>query len=126
MRESSVIDEKENQRVEAAQEWLRKNCDNISGIEQKLAGGDEAGFPAPTMSIKRKTRRKDDGPVEILCGWIVEHQIGMSVLLQSTAHSTNKYSRSICQLAHASKSDTHVFPPSTSTYSKVLRALLLQ
>lgn len=78
MIDSSPIDTKQNAQIEAAQEWLHDNGNNVSGIEQKLGlgGDDPERFQAPTMTITRKTRNKDDGPLEIVCRWIVENQIG--------------------------------------------------
>jgi acyl-CoA-dependent ceramide synthase len=67
----------QNERIEAAHVWLPQNGDNVSGIEQKLSGQGSDGFPARTMIIKRKAKRKDDGPLEIVCGWIVDHQTGI-------------------------------------------------
>ena len=45
-------------------------------IEHRGTNSKSKPFPPPTMKIKRKMRRKDDGPMEIVCGWITEHQIG--------------------------------------------------
>jgi len=70
----------QNKKVEAAQQWLHQNGNNISGIEQKLGDEDSAGVPARTLVIKRKAKKKDDGPLELFCGWIVENQIGRSEL----------------------------------------------
>ena len=67
------------EQVEAAQQWLHQNGNNVSSIEHKVREEDndsDAYSDAPSMTIKRKTRRKNDGPMEIICGWIVEHQIG--------------------------------------------------
>jgi len=76
------LDEEHTKQVEKAQEWLHEHGNNVSAIEQKLGRRapnlKSKPFPPPTMKIKRKTRRKDDGPMEIVCGWITEHQIGMA------------------------------------------------
>jgi acyl-CoA-dependent ceramide synthase len=77
--------------IEDANEWLHKNGNNIAGIEQKFNGGDSTAYPERTMivkrNVKRKVKRKDDGPLEIVCGWIVEHQIGMLELPHKIVHS---------------------------------------
>ncbi|KAH8588101.1 TLC domain-containing protein [Bisporella sp. PMI_857] len=72
-----VEDQKEQQ------EWLRQNGNNASAIEQKLGhvSASSQGNSVPTMTVKKKTRRKDDGPMEIVCKWIEDHQIGLSVNL---------------------------------------------
>lgn len=68
----------QNEKLEAAQEWLHKNGDNVGAIEYTPAVGDaEDGYSAHTMTIRRKTKRKEDGPLEIICHWIFQHQIGM-------------------------------------------------
>lgn len=83
MVDPSPIHTEYNAKVEAAQDWLHQNGSNISGIEQKLdfGGGGSEGFPARTMLIKRKAKKKDDGPLEIVCRWVVENQIGLSINL---------------------------------------------
>lgn len=70
------IDTNEKETVEVAQDWLHRNGSNIAGIEQKLNYGNSESFPARTMVIKRKAKKKDDGPLEIVCRWVVDNQIG--------------------------------------------------
>lgn len=81
--DSTPLDEEHTKQVERAQEWLHEHGNNVGAIEQKLeyraANSKSKPFPPPTMKIKRKIRRKDDGPMEIVCGWITEHQIGMTI-----------------------------------------------
>jgi very-long-chain ceramide synthase len=84
MSNPTPIDTKENETVEAAQEWLHQNGTNIAGIEQKLNEKYSEGFPARTMIIKRKAKRKDDGPLEIFCRWVVDNQIGRGKSLLNT------------------------------------------
>jgi len=62
----------------AAQQWLHQNGDNVAGIEQKLEYEDDDDVPERNLYVTRKLRRKDDGPVETICAWVVRHQIGMS------------------------------------------------
>ncbi|KAH6718484.1 TLC domain-containing protein [Leptodontidium sp. MPI-SDFR-AT-0119] len=72
----------QNEKLEAAQEWLHQNGDNVGGIEFTPAVGDaEDGYTAHTMTVRRKAKKNEDGPLEIICGWIFQHQIGLSVNL---------------------------------------------
>jgi acyl-CoA-dependent ceramide synthase len=75
-----------NTKVEEAQDWLHQNGGNIAGIEQKLdfGGGASEGFPARSMFIKRRAKKKDDGPLEIVCRWVVENQIGRGQILEQS------------------------------------------
>lgn len=59
------------------QQPLCPDGDTANCIEQKLNGGASASFPLRTVIAKRKAKRKDDGPLEIVCGWVVAHQIGI-------------------------------------------------
>lgn len=74
---------------EIAHQWLHQNGDNVAAIEQKLNGSQKGAYPARTIIVKRKVKRKDDGPLEIVCGWIVEHQIGMPLTRQRISTSSN-------------------------------------
>ena len=58
-----------------------QNVHNVATIEQKLHEASSDGYPSRTLIIKRKAKRKDDGPLEIVCGFIVEHQIGMQTAI---------------------------------------------
>lgn len=64
--------------IETAPEWSYRNGSIAGGneVEKKLEAETFSRYPAPTMIPHRKAKRKDDGPLEIFCGWIVEHQIG--------------------------------------------------
>ena len=72
------MDVEQNIQIEEAQNWLHQNGSNVSGIEQKLDFNREdlQGYPASKMLIKQKTKKKEDGPLEIVCRWVVENQIG--------------------------------------------------
>lgn len=61
-------------KLEDAQEWTQQNGELRATIQQDLDLCHSAG-----LSSVRKTK-KDDGPLEIFCGWIVEHQIGIFCL----------------------------------------------
>ncbi|KAF8862621.1 longevity assurance proteins LAG1/LAC1 [Acephala macrosclerotiorum] len=67
--------------VEAAPEQSYQNGKNATILEQKPAGAPSARYPMRTVPVKRKAKKKDEGPLEIVCGWIVEHQIGLSINL---------------------------------------------
>ncbi|PSS28029.1 hypothetical protein M430DRAFT_132140 [Amorphotheca resinae ATCC 22711] len=81
MNDQSATAELRNEKVEAAQDWLHKSGNNVNEIEHKPEVGHPEGLTASPTIIKWKAKRKDDGPLEIVCGWIVEHQIGLSVNL---------------------------------------------
>ena len=79
---ASPIIETPNEKVEVEVEaeagaGFYRNGPNIVSIEHNISGGASGSFPPRTPLSKRKTKRKEDGPLEIVCGWIVEHQIGM-------------------------------------------------
>ncbi|KAL3418953.1 longevity-assurance protein [Phlyctema vagabunda] len=69
-----------SEKTEAAHQWLHQHGEAIRGIEQKLTPGRPGDFPVPTM-VMRKAKRKDEGPIEALCEWFAQHQIGLSVNL---------------------------------------------
>lgn len=53
---------------------------NVADRKQKqkpVEGTPSARYPMRTVPVKAKSKKKDEGPLEIVCGWIVEHQIGM-------------------------------------------------
>jgi very-long-chain ceramide synthase len=66
----------QNEKASTAHEWIERNEENSNSMEKKLNDGVSQAYPARPVVIDRKAKRKDDGPLEILCGWIVEHQIG--------------------------------------------------
>ena len=63
--------------VETESAVFYQNGPSIVSVEHNISGGASETFPPRTPILKRKTKRKEDGPLEIVCGWIVEHQIGM-------------------------------------------------
>jgi acyl-CoA-dependent ceramide synthase len=65
--------------VEAAPEEFVQNGRILYNTEQKQkpAGAPSARYPMHTVPVKKKAKQKELGPLEIVCGWIVEHQIGM-------------------------------------------------
>jgi very-long-chain ceramide synthase len=78
MNDPSAIAAIQNEKVSAAHEWIEQNDENANGLEKKLNDSISQAYPARTVVINRKAKRKDDGPLELICGWIVEHQIGMT------------------------------------------------
>ncbi|OWP00489.1 TLC domain-containing protein [Marssonina coronariae] len=74
--------EVQHEELNAAHKLLPNNGTSYGGIAPNFsqdAGEEEC--TVRTMTVRRKSKRKEDGPVEIICGWIVEHQIGLSVNL---------------------------------------------
>jgi acyl-CoA-dependent ceramide synthase len=64
------------QEREAAQEWLHRNGDNVASIEQKLNLQGDGRYPEQALHVTRKSRRQDDGALEVFCSWVIRHQIG--------------------------------------------------
>ena len=58
------------------QELLHQHNNRVVRIEQKIHHTDSTELPQRTMIVRRKTRRKEDGPLALCCEWVVEHQIG--------------------------------------------------
>jgi acyl-CoA-dependent ceramide synthase len=75
---SSAVAAIEDEKVSRPQEWIEHNDKATNGLAQKLNDNISQTYPARRVVIDRKAKRKDDGPLEILCAWVVEHQIGMS------------------------------------------------
>lgn len=59
---------------EAAPEWAPENGDSIIPIEKKQDKSTE--LPTRPMMGKRKAKRKDDSPLDIICRFVVDHQTG--------------------------------------------------
>ncbi|TAQ84549.1 hypothetical protein B7494_g7127 [Chlorociboria aeruginascens] len=69
----------QNEKGQAAHEWLGHTGNNVSSIEHKSYTGQS--HTMTLTSLKMKVKRKEEGPLEIVCGWAVRHQIGLSVNL---------------------------------------------
>jgi acyl-CoA-dependent ceramide synthase len=69
----------QHQKPEQAREWLHQNGKTVGGIGQKIGMNNDGGeeYAAHMMTGRRSTKRREVGPLEIICGWIVEHQIGI-------------------------------------------------
>ncbi|KAF7881703.1 uncharacterized protein EAF02_006391 [Botrytis sinoallii] len=79
MNSTSPIDTIEDGTNEAASEWAHQNGDSVIPIEKKLDTSME--YPTRPLMGKRKAKRKDDSPLDIICRFIVDHQTGLSVNL---------------------------------------------
>ena len=80
MSDRSAAVEVRDEEAGAANSRLPQNGDRASNGQQKLdLGAGAQQFAARTTTpIKKKAKRKDDGPLEIVCKWIVQYQVGMS------------------------------------------------
>lgn len=104
-----------------------QNAHTIDSIEQKLNRASADRFPPRALIIKRKAKQKDDGPLEVICGFIVEHQIGMMTPPCHPSQILADYKCRIgCQSPHAPRLDTYVFPSSSKTYPQIFRTFILQ
>jgi len=58
------------------EDWLHQlqPCTGLGGPKRTHVVEVNEG---PSSQIIRHKRRKDDGPLAICCGWVVEHQIGI-------------------------------------------------
>jgi very-long-chain ceramide synthase len=77
MSDTSAIAAVQDEKASAAHEWIEQNDEHTNGLERNLNDSVSQAYPTRTVVIDRKAKRKDDGPLEIFCGWIVEHQIGV-------------------------------------------------
>lgn len=70
--------EEENQE----HQWTQQKEGNSGHIEDSFEDkSHQLEEYSTTRALKRKAKKKDEGPLEIFCGMIVEHQIGLSVNL---------------------------------------------
>ncbi len=46
-------------------------------LEQKYNNAGSKDFTSRVVIAKKETKRKDDGLLETVCGWVVDHQIGI-------------------------------------------------
>lgn len=71
----TAIADYENEKVGVEQDWELQNGTYSTPVELKLENQPVFTMRTPSQQIRAK--RKEEGPLEIVCGWIVEHQIGM-------------------------------------------------
>ena len=83
MSDPSLV-EARDEKIEVAPELSYENGQNIDSIKRKFNKIPTDPFLPRTLIINRKAKRKDDGPLEIVCGFIVEHQIGIMKTLRSS------------------------------------------
>jgi len=62
------------------QQWTQQKEVDVANVEELLFENSHSEEYASTRIVKRKAKKKDEGPLEIFCGMIVEHQIGMTGL----------------------------------------------
>lgn len=60
------------------QNWTQQKEQEGGDVEELLFEEDQLSEYSTTRSLKRKAKKKDEGPLEIFCGMIVDHQIGTS------------------------------------------------
>jgi len=74
----SATAEVQNEKIQTeALNSLSQESDILNPIGQKHNGDISVRFTPRTIITKKKAKRKDDGPLEIVCGWVVEHQLGI-------------------------------------------------
>jgi acyl-CoA-dependent ceramide synthase len=59
------------------QRWIQQKGETVGDIEDVFEDSEQEEY-STARPPKRKAKKKDEGPLEIFCGMIVEHQIGMS------------------------------------------------
>lgn len=71
--EKIVLMEEENEE----QQWTQQKENNSGDLEDSFEDkSHQLEEYSTTRTLKRKAKKKDEGPLEIFCGMIVEHQIG--------------------------------------------------
>jgi acyl-CoA-dependent ceramide synthase len=68
-----------DEKADAANGRLPEKGDGVHSMDQKLNPGGAQQLPARPMPLKKKAKRREDGPLEIVCKWIVEYQVGTSL-----------------------------------------------
>ncbi|RDW66901.1 hypothetical protein BP5796_09650 [Coleophoma crateriformis] len=79
-----VVDRSE--KSEATQQWTHQNGATVDALDSRFVPGGPTQFR--TVS-RKKAKLKDEGPLEILCEWFAQHQIGLSanlLMLLSLTH----------------------------------------
>lgn len=77
---TAMEDPRRNVEVEMAHESsdYHYNGDNLKSCEGNHYQGPPIEFEPPPRFTMKKAKRKDDRPWDIVCSWVVEHQIGTS------------------------------------------------
>ncbi|KAF4631868.1 hypothetical protein G7Y89_g6265 [Cudoniella acicularis] len=76
-----TIDAIHEEKTRAAPKWVHPNEILDIGIEQISNGANSEKLASRSMPTKRMVQRKENGYLEMLCGWIVGHQIGLTINL---------------------------------------------
>ena len=118
--DSEVLGDKKR---DVAPAWYHQN--NF-GINLKLNQSNSAS-PYPRNTVpRRKARRKDEGPLAILCEWVVEHQIGeMTEPFLQTAKLIDS-ERLVYEPSYSSGVNPSLLPKGSQIYTQVFRAVILQ
>lgn len=74
-----------NEKLAAAPEWSHLNGNGAVSIGERLDHGRTGGLSSSPRFLLKKEKRTHDSALEIVCGWVVEHQIGISSLEQDKA-----------------------------------------
>jgi very-long-chain ceramide synthase len=72
-----AVDAVHNEEIGTSPKWVHTTGSNGIGRDGKLDNADSEEFTSPTKIIRKKGKRKDDDLLENVCGWIVDHQIGI-------------------------------------------------
>lgn len=65
---------------EASQNWVIQEGSKAADVEEdKIHDNCDVVYPPQTAIMQHKARKKEDGPLALMCEWIVEHQIGMII-----------------------------------------------
>ncbi|KAB8295994.1 hypothetical protein EYC80_008810 [Monilinia laxa] len=120
MNSNSPIDTIQDGTNEAAPEWSHQNGDTIIPIEKKLDNSTD--FLTRPLIGKRKAKRKDDSPLDIICRFVVDHQTGSIPLPDSVSRflPLTMNSRTICQPFNASFFNAHLLSKSSQAHSQIL------
>jgi acyl-CoA-dependent ceramide synthase len=66
-----ILEEKSEER-----RWAPETEEAVEDIEDTYQRNQAEEYSSRTITVKKKAKKKDDGPLEIFCAMIVEHQIG--------------------------------------------------
>ena len=66
-----------NEKLEHTNQSVYQDVELNGSGKEKMHNGGMKNCPSRPM-LRRKVKRKEEGPFEIVCGWIVQHQIGTS------------------------------------------------
>jgi len=64
---------------EAPQNWVVQEGSKAADVEDNVHDNCDVVYPPQTTIMQHKARKKEEGPLALMCEWIVEHQIGMII-----------------------------------------------